>query len=398
MEDIGSFLSKLAEKSEGVYWLSSPDFEKIQYISPAYEKIWGRPREELYREPKKWITFLHPEDAKDHHPIEAMRDRVAKLGANARYEENYRIIRPDGEIRWILDRGFPVMDDEGNCCGVTGVAVDVTEERRLQEELQQTKESEARFKAMSALGGMMAHELQNPLVAIKGSLYGIERALPTLIEGYALSVKTGQVKTPLRQDLLNGLKQAADNIKHSVNYAEATISSILAGFHYTSSEELSHIEPFSLQQTIHQALQNYPFRETERALVIVKHIDDVMIMGDPAIVTHVLHNLIKNALHVIEAAQKGAMTIWTELQADTVKLYFEDSASGIEPERLIHIFDPFYTTKRATAQSVGLGLYFCKMSLEKMGAFIECESEVGQYTHFIITLPLVGSKRKIGEL
>src|SRR6185437_15188103 len=123
LEDIGSFLGKLAEKSESVYWLSSADFKKIQYISPAYEKIWGRNRDILYKEPELWITYLHPDDVVGHHPIHAMAERVEKEGPSARYHESYRIIRPDGEIRWIIDQGFPIYNVDGQCCGITGVAV-----------------------------------------------------------------------------------------------------------------------------------------------------------------------------------------------------------------------------------------------------------------------------------
>ena len=71
LDEVGSFLAKFTENSEHLYWISSPDFKKIQYISPSYERVWGRPREELYKNPKIWITFLHPEDAKNHHPIDA---------------------------------------------------------------------------------------------------------------------------------------------------------------------------------------------------------------------------------------------------------------------------------------------------------------------------------------
>ena len=113
LEAIADFLSKLAEKSESVYWLSSPDFKRIAYISPAYEKIWGRSRNILYAEPELWITYLHPDDVKNYHPIHLMAERVAKLGPAARYEEDYRILRPDGEVRWIIDRGFPIYDEAG---------------------------------------------------------------------------------------------------------------------------------------------------------------------------------------------------------------------------------------------------------------------------------------------
>ena len=60
LSDFGSFLEKFSENSDHVYWLSSPDFKKIEYISPAYERIWGRSRDQLYSNPDVWIDFLHP--------------------------------------------------------------------------------------------------------------------------------------------------------------------------------------------------------------------------------------------------------------------------------------------------------------------------------------------------
>lgn len=183
LQDIGDFLSKLAEKSENVYWLSSPDFETIQYISPAYEKIWGRSVETLYKEPELWITYLHPDDAKDHHPIHAMKDRVAKLGPDARYEENYRIIRPNGEIRWIVDRGFPIYDS-GVCCGVTGVAIDITTEMEVEQLRKERAIAEETNKHLKTMAGSIAHELRNPLGGIKTAVSFIKATTQKLVKQF----------------------------------------------------------------------------------------------------------------------------------------------------------------------------------------------------------------------
>src|ERR1700744_3031663 len=88
LNNLSDFLAKFAENSESVYWLSSPDFNHIEYISPAFEKIWGRSREDLYREPQIWITYLHPDDAYLHHPIQEMAKRILQFGENAKFSEN----------------------------------------------------------------------------------------------------------------------------------------------------------------------------------------------------------------------------------------------------------------------------------------------------------------------
>jgi PAS domain S-box-containing protein len=111
---------QIIENIAEVIWLSTPNKNKMLYISPAYEKIWGRTCESLYTEPRSWLDAIHPED----------RDRV-RLAALTKqsqgdYEEEYRITRPDASVRWIRDRAFPVKDASGNVYRIAGIAEDVT--------------------------------------------------------------------------------------------------------------------------------------------------------------------------------------------------------------------------------------------------------------------------------
>lgn len=125
---------QIAENINEVFWLSTPDHQ-ILYASPAYEQIWGQPATNLSA--KKWLETIHPND----------RDRLLSredasfnpysthlLGANAEIE--YRIVRPDGDIRWIRDRAFPIYDDQGEIQRIAGVAEDITERKRLEQEQQ----------------------------------------------------------------------------------------------------------------------------------------------------------------------------------------------------------------------------------------------------------------------
>jgi PAS domain S-box-containing protein len=128
LESNAKFLEQMARNSHDVYWISSADFERIAHISPAYEQIWGRPRQSLYKNPEIWVNHLAPEDKQGYKPIAAMAQRVKLQGAAARYQETYRIVRPNGQVRWILDKGFPVCDEEGQCFAVSGVAIDITEQ------------------------------------------------------------------------------------------------------------------------------------------------------------------------------------------------------------------------------------------------------------------------------
>ena len=118
---------QLAENIEEVFWMSSPNKEKMFYISPAYEKIWGRTCKSLYENPKSWMDSIHPGDKKQV-SLSARKNQVP-----GDYEEQYRIIRKDGSIRWIWDRAFPVQDKKGEVYRIVGVASDITDYKNSQE-------------------------------------------------------------------------------------------------------------------------------------------------------------------------------------------------------------------------------------------------------------------------
>lgn len=113
-----------------VFWLSDVSKSQMLYISPGYERIWGRKCEELYGEPKSWLAAVHPAD----------RDTVAHRAhteqAGGTYDVEYRILRPDGSLRWIRDRAFPVRNEQGEVCRIAGLADDITERKQTQEVLQ----------------------------------------------------------------------------------------------------------------------------------------------------------------------------------------------------------------------------------------------------------------------
>jgi PAS domain S-box-containing protein len=125
----------LAEVIEEVFWMADPGIEKMIYISPGYEKVWGRSRKSLYKNPKSFIEFVHPED----------RDRVAAVTLRENKDEpfkiEYRIVRPDGSIRWIWDRGFPVRSEGGLVSYFVGVATDITDRTRVEEALKASEKS-----------------------------------------------------------------------------------------------------------------------------------------------------------------------------------------------------------------------------------------------------------------
>ncbi len=119
---------EVTENIQQVFFMT--DFNsKMLYVSPAYEKIWGRSCESLYQDSTSWLTAVHPED-KDR----ARQGMETQIKRKMGFDDTYRIIRPNGEIRWIYSRCFPMLDKNGQIYRVPGYAEDITE-RKVAEEL-----------------------------------------------------------------------------------------------------------------------------------------------------------------------------------------------------------------------------------------------------------------------
>ena len=118
-----------------VFWLSDVSRHQVIYVSPGYERIWGRKCEELYRDAASWIAAVHPDDR------EHMIQRSFTEQAGAAQEVECRIIRPDGAVRWIRDRAFPVRNQQGEVYRMAGIAEDITERKEAEEALRQSEEA-----------------------------------------------------------------------------------------------------------------------------------------------------------------------------------------------------------------------------------------------------------------
>ncbi len=129
---------QMAENIREVFWLTTADLSKMLYISPAYEAVWGQSRESLYREPRSFSAAIHAEDRSR---VIAIVERDREKG----FEVEYRVVRPDGSIRWIRDRGFPIRDESGHFYRVAGIAEDITERKEAEDALRQSEERFAAF-------------------------------------------------------------------------------------------------------------------------------------------------------------------------------------------------------------------------------------------------------------
>jgi PAS domain S-box-containing protein len=130
---------QLAENIREVFWMTTPATDELLYVSPAYESVWGRSVESLRQRPRSFMEAIHTED----------RERVVGILERQReqgFEVEYRVVRPDGSVRWIRDRGSPVKNQAGSVYRIVGVAEDITERKHAGDAL---RRSAAELQALS---------------------------------------------------------------------------------------------------------------------------------------------------------------------------------------------------------------------------------------------------------
>lgn len=381
LESIGDFLAQYAERSDSVYWLSSPDFSRIVYVSPAYETIWGRSIDTLYADPKSWSDALVLEPGKSYNPIAAMAEKIAKDGANARYDENYRIWRPDGQIRWIMDHGFPVYDKQGNCCGVTGIATDITEIKEAEYALDAAKQrAESANRSKTEFLANITHELRTPLNGILGNTELLKNS----------------------EHLTTEEKEQLEAIEYSGSHLLSLIDELLD----VTSVETGNIhlnnEDFNLHDVFHRVEKQCQALTNKKGLQLVSDNDNAIpkLTGDAKKLQQVIINLIGNA---IKFTPSGKITFTSSLIIKTERtcqfeISVSDTGVGIPSDKLGFIFEKFSQLENKldkTAQGFGLGLAITRNIIEKMGGNISAKSKINCGTTFTINVELPVANAKI---
>jgi PAS domain S-box-containing protein len=166
---------QLAEHINEVFWMTDVAKNEMIYISPAYEVIWGRTCASLYASPRNWLDAIHPED----------RERIVQSAftnqATGTYDEEYRIVQPDGAIRWIHDRAFPVRNQTGEVYRIAGLAQDITERKQSE---QARRVSEARYRTLAETAQDIIYVIDREFRMEYINEYGVRqfgRSLPEMI-------------------------------------------------------------------------------------------------------------------------------------------------------------------------------------------------------------------------
>lgn len=160
---------QLAENIREVFWMADIELSQILYVSPAYELIWGRTCASLYDNPESLLEAMHPED----------RDRVLTVIQQRRYQgwnQEYRIVQPDGSVRWIWERAFPVTDANGQIQRVVGICQDISDRKQAELEIRQLNEAlEQQNRNLEALVEERTALLLTFINALPDYIYVIER-------------------------------------------------------------------------------------------------------------------------------------------------------------------------------------------------------------------------------
>lgn len=144
-------LEQVTDQIEEVFWLVDSRDNALLYVSPAYERIWGRRCLDLYRSPELWLESIVPEHRE--RVLDEGRLKGQQPQGVQAYDVEYQVERPDGSRRWIRDRGFPIRDDSGAVYRVGGVATDITQVRAQGEQLAQRERLLTMAARMARLGG-----------------------------------------------------------------------------------------------------------------------------------------------------------------------------------------------------------------------------------------------------
>ncbi len=360
---------QLVENINEVMWMTNPARSKFLYVSPAFVQIWGRSCEELVHTPEVWHESIHPEDRA------RIRGAAMVKTITGDYNEAYRIVRPDGTVRWIRDKAYPVKDESGQVHRIVGVAEDITDRKQLEEKFLLAQ----RMEAIGTLAGGIAHDFNNILSGIVG------------------------FNSLARQAAANNpeLLEYLDEIARAGSRAADLVRQILA-FSRVGDEVMV---PVQLRHIIAEAVQLL------RAAIPTSINFEVnlgsnlpAVQGNATQLHQIVMNLGTNAWHAMRE-KPGLLSI--SLDACTVNEPMARSLPGIGPGQFVRIavsdtgcgmdatiqervFEPFFTTK-APGEGTGLGLAVVHGIVRSHQGTIRLASETGKGTTFEIYLPAIAA-------
>jgi two-component system cell cycle sensor histidine kinase/response regulator CckA len=356
-------LLEMLESVGDAFWVCSADASEVLYVSPAFEAIWGAPRAQVLAGAGGWEATVGPLDRA------GFAESRRRLAGGHPCEVEYRIVRPDGSERWILDRGFPLPEGPRGPARTVGIASDVTERKRLEAELIHAQKMEF----VGKLAGGIAHDFNNHL---------------TIISGYVSMLLD-------REDLPQASAEALRRVFTASRQATGLVHQLLL----FSRKRTPRLEAVDLNAEVEPmaALLRRLLGETV-AVEFESSPDSPRVSVDTGMLEQVLMNLAVNARDAMPKGGRLAISVGLRprdaggapRQGDFACITVRDSGRGIPPEVLPRLFEPFFTTKEG-GRGAGLGLATARDIVRRHDGWIDVETAVGSGTAFRIYLPLAGA-------
>jgi PAS domain S-box-containing protein len=314
---------------------------------------------------ERFLSSIHPDDR------ERIRLSVAEsLASRGEFDREYRIVRPDGETRWIAARGRVESDGDGRPVRMRGVIIDVTARRNAELEVDRQRDELAHLSRVTMLGelsGSLAHELNQPLAAILSNAEAAQNYLSR--PGADLDEVRAILGDIVEDDKLAG--EIIRRLRLLLRKGEV------------------EPQPLEANEVVRDVLKLMRSDLLNRGVAVSLELDPDLppVLGDRVQIQQVLLNLVANACDAMEATPPGQrrLRVCTASQdGDGVRLSVADCGSGVPEAESERVFEPFFTTK---ADGMGLGLAICRtiVTAHRGRLWDENNADGGATFHF--TLP-----------
>lgn len=337
----------MANASEDVFWMSTPGIGQMLYISPAYEKLWGKTRKSLYQNPKSFLEAVHPDD----------RDRLVegvKGHAEGVWNFEYRVLRADGDVRWVHDVGYPVFGEHGELRMMTGSIRDITAQKKSEAEIL-GKQKELRSLTAQL---QLVEERERRQIA-----QDIHDSIGQILAFSAGEIKLLQKTAP--EPIAESLRVVTRQLDLAVEQARSLSFDLSPSLLYDLGLEVA-IEDMADKMSKERKIK-CSFKSCSAPKPLT---DDVKVL----LYRSVRELVINSAKH----AQAGAVKISCLRTNADICITVEDNGRGFDVSML----------ENRTGSGKGFGLFSLRERLSHIGGSLKIESEEGKGTTATLIAPL----------